>query len=151
MATPHLGVTKESLLFAQPGRHNGPSQFILGLLDDSETLEEITDQFVPLMKNFSVYNFWEQLEANFGRAKALIVEKTSAAPPTWRDVGKCGVYATYSDIAKFSNTDSPGYILVLAALDQKIYQIPLTRYTSGGRTRQSTCNRIADTNCRVSG
>ena len=67
-----------------------------------------------------MYNFWEQLETNLGGAKALIVEKTSAAPPTCGDVGKCGVYATHSGIAKFSNADSPGCGLVLAALDQNI-------------------------------
>ncbi|RHZ64670.1 hypothetical protein CDV55_104521 [Aspergillus turcosus] len=118
MATPHHGVTKESLLFTRSAE--APSQFLLGLLEGSEILTEINDQFAPLMKMFSIYNFWEQIETTFGQAKAMIVERTSAAPPEWGEVDKCGVHATHSDLVKFGSNKSPGYMLVLAALDSYI-------------------------------
>ena len=121
MATPHHGVTKESLLFGQSSKWAGPSQFLLGLLEGSEMLTEINDQFSPLMNMFVIYNFWEQLETKSSRSKALLlVQRTSAAPLEWGEVEKCGIYATHSGIAKFRNLDSPGYKLVLAALQRYI-------------------------------
>ncbi|KAH8422393.1 uncharacterized protein LDX57_000149 [Aspergillus melleus] len=120
MATPHHGIPGESLSYTQSEKHLGPSQFSLSLLEGSETLAEINDQFAPLVKMFSIYNFWEQIETDFGHAKAIVVPRTSAAPPEWSDVDKCGVNATHSGIAKFSRKNSPGYRLVFAALDSYI-------------------------------
>lgn len=59
-------------MFTQPG--NGPSQFLLGLLEGSETLTEINNQFAPLMKIFLIYNFWEKFETNLGQESTIIVE-----------------------------------------------------------------------------
>ena len=36
------------------------SQLLQALRDGSETLQNITDQFIPLMKRFHVFFFWEQ-------------------------------------------------------------------------------------------
>lgn len=120
LATPHHGVTRESLQFAQSEKYPGPSGFMLGLLEGSDILQEVADQFAPLMKLFSIYNFWEQMETDFGPTKTVVVDTTSAAPPTWSDVDKCGIYATHSGISKLGSTDSPGYSLILAALDTYI-------------------------------
>lgn len=60
MGTPHNGISKEALLLAQKGDAAGPSQFMVSLLKGSEMLNEITDQFAPLMKRFSIYNFWRR-------------------------------------------------------------------------------------------
>lgn len=120
MATPHHGVPVESLTYTQPNAHPGPSQFSLSLLEGSETLAEINDQFAPLVKMFAIYNFWEQAETDFGHFKTIVVPRMSAAPPEWSDVDKCGVNATHSGIVKFSRKDSPGYRLVFAALDNYI-------------------------------
>lgn len=119
MATPHHGIPGASLSYAQ-SEHVGPSQFSLSLLEGSETLAEINDQFAPLVNTFSIYNFWEQIETDFGHTKAIVVPKMSAAPPEWSDVDKCGVNATHSGIVKFSRRDSPGYRLVFAALHSYI-------------------------------
>jgi hypothetical protein len=69
LGTPHNGIRKESLLL----RHQhpqldrpGPSQFMLNLLRGSEMLQEITDQFAPLMKRFAIYNLWEQRKTKVG-------------------------------------------------------------------------------------
>jgi hypothetical protein len=68
-------------------------------------LNEINDQFAPLMKQFSVYNFWEMLETEDGDDRMYIVDQDSAAP-VWDNVEKCGIMGTHSTMAKFeSNRD----------------------------------------------
>jgi hypothetical protein len=135
MATPHHGVTKESLLFMHSAKHPGPSQFMLSLLEGSETLQEISDQFAPLLKLFSIYNFWEQIETDLGDSRTFIVDRTSAAPPSWSDVDKCGINTTHSGIIKFRNKGSPGYSLMLAALDK---YIDTAAYVIGRRWQQDS-------------
>ncbi|PLB46481.1 hypothetical protein P170DRAFT_216994 [Aspergillus steynii IBT 23096] len=120
MATPHHGMPGDSVSYTHSEKYSGPSQFSLTLLEGSETLAEINDQFAPLVKIFSIYNFWEQAETDFGHTKAIVVPRMSAAPPEWSDVDKCGVNATHSSIVKFGRKDSPGYRLVFAALDSYI-------------------------------
>ncbi|CAJ2500089.1 Uu.00g029420.m01.CDS01 [Anthostomella pinea] len=117
MATPHQGLKKASISFGNLEKHGGPGQFMLGLLEGSETIQEITDQFAPLMKHFLIYNFWEKIETRIGKTKTFIVDRSSAAPG-WYEVDQHGIYATHSNINKFSSTASPGYRVVLATLDR---------------------------------
>ena len=83
LGTPHNGVRKDSLLLQhQRATHEklGPSQFMLNLMRGSEMLQEITDQFAPLMKRFAIYNLWEQEKTRAGDSSAYIVLEDSAAP-----------------------------------------------------------------------
>ena len=41
-------------------------QLVDALGEGSETLQNVTDMFAPLMKNFNVYFFWEQKKTDFG-------------------------------------------------------------------------------------
>lgn len=125
MATPHQGFKKNALLLSHQDRNPGPSQFMLSLLEGSEALNEVTDQFAPLMKHFFIYNFWEQIRTTFGQTSIFLVDRTSAAP-SWSDVDQCGINATHSGMVKFNSRTSPGYPLVLAALDQYIKLAPST-------------------------
>lgn len=36
------------------------------LKEGSEILQNVTDMFAPLMKNFRIYFFWEQEKTDFG-------------------------------------------------------------------------------------
>ncbi|KAJ3579478.1 hypothetical protein NPX13_g1087 [Xylaria arbuscula] len=119
MATPHEGFRKDAIIHASRSRHPEPNNFVLSLLEGSEALQEITDHFAPIMKQFFIYNFWEQLHTTVGRHKIYIVDRTSANP-SWNEVDQCGISATHSGMVKFRNTASPGYRLVLAALDKYI-------------------------------
>jgi len=85
MGTPHNGINKEIILLPQEKYSPGPSQFMISLLKGSEMLNEINDQFAPLMKQFSVYNFWEELETQSGNRKIYIVDQDSAAPARTTD------------------------------------------------------------------
>ncbi len=42
------------------------NQLLNALEEGSETLQNITDQFAPLMKQFRVYFFWEQEKTDLG-------------------------------------------------------------------------------------
>ena len=126
LGTPHNGLRKESLLLGhqrpqvdQPG----PSQFVLNLLRGSEMLQEITDQFAPLMKRFFIYNIWEKRKIKVGEVSEYIVEQDSAAPP-WDDAETYGMDATHDDLIKFSNVRDHGYRVVLQTLIRYIKSAP---------------------------
>jgi hypothetical protein len=77
---PYTGMSKEAVLLPQKDDGAGPSQFMLSLLKGSGMLQEVTDQFAPIIKRFSIYYFWEQLAAQAGNAKVYVTDKDSAAP-----------------------------------------------------------------------
>ncbi|CAD6571967.1 MAG: hypothetical protein ASARMPREDX12_004838 [Alectoria sarmentosa] len=107
LETPHIGVRKEILV---SWHHNRPalSQFFLNLPRGSEMLQEITDQFAPLMKLFAVYELWEQRKTKAGDVNSVVVEDDSAAP-TWDDTESCGIFATHDYMIKFSDAHDHGH------------------------------------------
>ena len=123
MGTPHTGIRKDALLLPSKGEGAGPSQFMISLLKGSEMLQEITDQFAPLLKHFCVYYFWEQMETQAQTIKTYIVDEDSAAPG-WDNVDRCGIMATHSGMVKFKNCLDRGYRVVLDALLRYIRAAP---------------------------
>ena len=123
MATPHEGMSKDAILLTQRDGDPGPSQFTINLLKGSSMLQEISDQFAPLMKQFLIYHLWEQQQTNFKEQWAFIVDEDSAAP-LWHVVDRCGVMATHSGMVKFKNVDSPGFKIVFEALLRYIKNAP---------------------------
>jgi len=123
LGTPHNGINKEVLLLPQENQSQGPSQFMFSLLKGSEMLNEINDQFVPLMKRFSVYNFWEELQTQSRDQKIYIVDQDSAAPP-WDYVEKCGLVATHSTMTKFNSESDHRYRTILEALSRYVKHAP---------------------------
>lgn len=115
MGTPHEGIEKTSWQLMVQGGDGQPTELLKALIKDSETLQNITDQFVPLMKQFHIYLFWEGLETDFGSCKSYVVKEDSAAP-VWDDTERSGIHATHMQMSKFGSIDSPGYKTVLAAL-----------------------------------
>jgi hypothetical protein len=90
---------------------------------NSETLELITDQFAPLMKQFHVFFFWEEVQTGFGHRSRFIVEESSAAP-ILDNTERSGIAATHSSMAKFSNTNSSSYRTVIEALRRYCREAP---------------------------
>ena len=91
-------------------------------------LQEITDQFAPLMKRFAVYNLWEQKKTKVGNVSTYIVEEESAAP-TWENTERCGVFATHNEMIKFSRVHDQGFRVILEALARYVAAAPaLIRY-----------------------
>ncbi len=48
------------------------SQLLNALQEGSETLQAITDQFAPLMKQFRIFFFWEQERTDLGYTKDYV-------------------------------------------------------------------------------
>jgi hypothetical protein len=122
LGTPHNGVSKHSLL-SQNRCSTGPSHFMLSLLKGSEMLNEINDQFAPLMKQFAIFNFWEELETQCGAHKYYVVDQESAAP-AWDNVEKCGIMATHSTMVKFESRMDRRFRPVLEALSRYARSAP---------------------------
>ena len=123
LATPHRGISKKALLLPHKNEESGPSQFMISLLKGSAMLQEITDQFAPLMKNYSIFNFWEEIESSSNDISALMVEEDSAAP-VWDNVERCGIASTHSGMVKYRSAIDHGYPVVLAALLRYVRMAP---------------------------
>ena len=83
--TPHNGSSKAQL--ASTGRRmidalvpskiwDTEGQLLEALKEGSETLQNITDMFVPLMKNFRIYFLWEQEKTDLGYRKDYVSGST---------------------------------------------------------------------------
>lgn len=141
--TPHNGSSRANLAsYAQrmvssliPSKViDTDSQLLNALKNGSEILQEITDNFQPKLKRFSVFFFWEQLKTDLGakydyvsssssyfvnrlgkRLTDQIVTETSAAP-ILDDTERAGVRAEHRHMCKFASREAPGYPLVAATL-----------------------------------
>lgn len=126
--TPHHGSSKARLLgtlqklgsIALPQKLSGghfESDLVSALEEESETLQNVTDYFVPLMKNFQIYFFWEQEKTDLVYTKDYIVDQESAAP-SFDDTERSGIAADHSGMVKFDSNTSQGFRSVVAALDR---------------------------------
>ncbi|KAH8911297.1 hypothetical protein BR93DRAFT_965102 [Coniochaeta sp. PMI_546] len=93
------------------------SDLVNALETESETLQNITDYFVPIMRNFSIFFFWEQDPTPFpGRlGSAYIVTRESAAP-TYDDTERAAIAADHRGMVRFETPKSQGFRLVADAL-----------------------------------
>jgi hypothetical protein len=49
------------------------SQLLSAVKEDSEALQMISDHFAPLMKQFHIFFFWEQVPTKFGNRTGFVV------------------------------------------------------------------------------
>jgi hypothetical protein len=138
--TPHHGSSKARLLgslqklasLAIPkGAVQIESSLVNALEEESETLQNITDQFAPLMANFRIFFFWEQEKTDLKYAKEYIVDETSAAP-ILDNTERCGIAADHRGMCRFERNTSQGFRTVVAALrryGQEAPQIISSRWT----------------------
>jgi hypothetical protein len=86
LGTPHDGANKVKL--ASVARRmisvltpskvvDTEGQLLEALEEGSEVLQNITDMFVPLMKNFRIFFFWEQEKTNIGTKYEYVCEPVS--------------------------------------------------------------------------
>ncbi|KAF5862715.1 hypothetical protein ETB97_011257 [Aspergillus alliaceus] len=116
--TPHEGIEKGKwclLLRGLKGILKEQSQLFAAIEKNSETLQNITEQFTPLVKQFYIHNFWETVATARGLTKSYVVSPISAAP-AWEDTGRSGLPATHSQMCKFSDGDEPCYRMVRGVL-----------------------------------
>ncbi|KAH9902064.1 hypothetical protein F4778DRAFT_106552 [Xylariomycetidae sp. FL2044] len=122
--TPHHGSSKASLLLtmqkltslAVPKLVSRQEKgLVTALKEESETLQNITDYFLPLMKNFCIHFFWEQEKTDLKYTKDYIVDKESAAPG-FDDTERSGIAADHSGMVKFEHNSGSAFRLVAATL-----------------------------------
>lgn len=120
--TPHQGTDKESWLaiaHAETPRQRSQPRFDTQLLKatekGSETLQSITEQFAPLMKQFHIFFLWEELESGEGSRRGYIVEESSAAPLI-DNTERSGIHANHFDMIRFSGRNTSSYRTVVEAL-----------------------------------
>ena len=109
--TPHEGIQRANwslLARGWKGILKDRSNLLAAIEKNSETLENITEQFAPLLKHVHIHNFWEELETNRAITRGYIVTPSSAAP-AWDNTSRSGLPATHSGICKFRDRSEPGY------------------------------------------
>ena len=138
MGTPHGGIEHATWRkLAQEARIAGgaPSEMLKALTKNSETLQNITDQFAPLVKQFHIYFFWEILQTETGTGMDYVVSEDSAAP-IWDNTERSGIHATHSDMCRFASCESPDFQTILAALlryAREAHKTIATRWSSARR------------------
>ncbi|KAF5879212.1 putative tetratricopeptide repeat domain protein [Botrytis fragariae] len=134
MGTPHNGSSLTSL--ASMSRRmleallpskvvSTDGQLLDALKEGSETLQNITDMFIPLMKQFRIYFFWEQQKTDFGTKLDYVVESSSAAP-ILDSIERAGLPYDHSNMCKFASRTAGGYTIVVAALIRYSKDAPKT-------------------------
>jgi protein SERAC1 len=101
------------------------SALINALEEDSEILQNITDQFVPLMSNFRIYYFWEQERTDLKYTRDYVVNQSSAAP-IFDNTERCGIAADHQHMCKFDSNTSQGFRTAVAALKKYTSEAPAT-------------------------
>lgn len=91
------------------------SALVTALEKESEVLQNITDQFAPLMPSFRIFFFWEQEKTDLEYKRDYIVDEASAAP-ILDDTERCGVAADHQGMCKFCSPAEQGYRTTIAAL-----------------------------------
>jgi hypothetical protein len=118
--TPHHGSSKAKRLayikkMAAITVTASKSDLVCALEHESETLQNITDYFVPLMKHYRIYFFWEQEKTDLLVGKDYIVSRESAAP-VYDETERAGIAADHSGMVKFEEPSSQGFRMVVDAL-----------------------------------
>ncbi|KAL8649358.1 MAG: hypothetical protein Q9226_005605, partial [Calogaya cf. arnoldii] len=116
---------KSVLRFAHDPNIAGLSQFVSSLLIGSEMLNEVADQFTSIMKQYRIFNFWEELGSEIDGTTIFMVDRDSAAP-YWADTEQCGISATHLNLMRFSTARDPGYTVIREALTRYIRSAPNT-------------------------
>ncbi|KAF2425307.1 hypothetical protein EJ08DRAFT_672080 [Tothia fuscella] len=121
--TPHHGSSKAHLLSSltklaclAPSRGLQIEPALLqALKTESETLQNITDQFVPLMSRFRIVFYWETQKTDLGYTKDYIVEQTSAAP-CMESTTSAGIAADHKGMCRFDSKSDQAFRNVVSEL-----------------------------------
>ncbi len=100
------------------------SDLVSALETESETLQNITDYFVPMMRQFCIFFFWEQEQTNLKLlGRDYIVVQESAAP-VYDDTERAGIAADHRSMVKFEDPSSQGFRMVIEALSRYCEDAP---------------------------
>ncbi|KAF8860799.1 hypothetical protein BDZ45DRAFT_713533 [Acephala macrosclerotiorum] len=97
--TPHLGSSKEKLVHSLQKMMSlvpksvvdSSSSLLKSLEEESETLQNINDNFAPLMPKYEISFYWETEKTKLSVTTDYIVEQDSAAPLMIPNAERCGI------------------------------------------------------------
>jgi len=92
------------------------SDLVLALEQESETLQNITDYFEPLMRHFRIFFFWETERTNLKLLRADYIVTVDSAAPVRDNTERAGIAADHSGMVKFEDPTSYGFQVVVSAL-----------------------------------
>lgn len=122
--TPHHGTSQANLLgilqklaviLVPKAIVQFESSLLKALEEESETLQNITDQFTPLMNKFHLYCLWEGEKTDLKKGKEYIVEEWSAVP-IMPDVGRSGIPANHRMMCRFKDDRASGFRNTMSTL-----------------------------------
>lgn len=100
------------------------SSLVKALAEESETLQNITLNFDPIMKNFRICFFWEQEQTDLKfLGKGYIVTSDSAAP-MFDDTERSGIASSHSGMVKFGDSSAPGFRTVISIIVRYCQEAP---------------------------
>lgn len=112
--TPHNGLESYALqAIARAQKHPGDSSILVKA--QYEIVQDLSDVFAPLVKQFHIFLFWERLRTRFGHQCGYVVGEDSAAP-IWDDTERSGINANHSHMCKFENANNSDFRVILDAL-----------------------------------
>lgn len=114
LGTPHNGLESLALqVFAQAQTHSTDLTELVKA--QHETLQEVSDLFAPLAKQFHIFFFWEHMKTRFGQQSTYVVREDSAAP-LWDDAERSAIHANHSQMCKFDEQNNSDFRIILDAL-----------------------------------
>lgn len=88
--------------------NHSPKQYIAELKANSQTLQEINEQFRNIATNLQVISFFETMPTSIGLKKMIIVEKDSSTLGYPGEITK-PLNANHHDVCKYINQDDSNY------------------------------------------
>ena len=98
-------------------------QLVDALKKENETLQNIDRQFIQLMGKLHVFFFHEAKPTSLKGTLRFVVDEESAAP-TVQDVERAAIQADHRHMCKFENESSPGFDLVVEAIQRYADEAP---------------------------
>lgn len=124
--TPHLGSPKATwirhastvLSILKPLRLLAfETKLTAALEPDSEVLQNLSDDFLPLMSGLHVALFWEEKPTKFGVFGQDFVVSRDSAAPLYDDTQRSGIASTHSGMVKFDGAQSAGFAMAMSILE----------------------------------
>ena len=123
--TPHKGSPKAQVFSkiqrfvarSIPDKTLGMRSQLVDALHNTSLLQEISNEFEPLMSRILTFNCWEMEKSDLVYTRDYIVGESSAAP-IGQSTGRLGIPADHRGMCKFDDNNLPVFQMVVKILRQ---------------------------------
>ena len=114
LGTPHQGYDFEYVQdIMRKSKHSSALDAVM--VGHQELMQNVADQFAPLVKQYHIFFIWEQLQTHFKRISGFVVNHYSAAP-LLDNTERSQSSTDHSRLCKFNSEECPEYRTILEAL-----------------------------------